>query len=127
MDIPFGLRTLGQVHLLVDDLPRAISCYRDVLGAALLFDVPGMRFFSLGDVRLMLGRREDSSPAGASILYFTVEHIQSATDELSGRGISFTLAPTRIAEMRDHDLWMSFFKVSQDNGLALMSEVPHDP
>lgn len=56
------------------------------LGLAFLFDVPGMGFFSLGDVQLTLGEREDGAPAHAWILFFTVEGIQSATDELRGEG-----------------------------------------
>jgi hypothetical protein len=27
--------------------------------------------------------------------------------------------------MPDHDLWMTFFRDSEDNLLALMSQVPH--
>lgn len=94
---------------------------------AFLFDVQGMGFFSLGDVRLTLGEREDGAPAHAWILYFTVEGIQSDTDELRGRGVSFRVEPTLIVEMSDHDLWMSFFNDSEGNQLALMSEVSHDP
>ena len=127
MDVPFGLRSLDQVHVPVDDLQRAIDFYRDVLGMAFLFDVPGMGFFSLGDVRLMLGEREEGAPAHGSILYYGVENIRSATDELKARGVAFDQEPTLIAEMPDHDLCMSFFRDSEGNQLALMSEVSRDP
>ena len=127
MNASFGLRSLGQIQMPVDDLPRAIGFYRDVLGMAFLFEVPGMGFFSLGDIRLMLGEREEGAAQQGSILYFSVEDIVGAADELKGRGVSFDLDPTRIAEMPDHDLWMSFFKDSEGNQLALMSEVPRDP
>jgi methylmalonyl-CoA/ethylmalonyl-CoA epimerase len=127
MDVQFGLRSLDQVHVPVDDLPRAIDFYRDVLGMVFLFEVPSMAFFSLGDVRLMLGERLDGAPDNASILYYGVEEIQSATEELTNRGVTFELDPTLIAEMPDHDLWMSFFRDSEGNQLALMSEVPRDP
>ena len=127
MDVPFGLRSLGQVHLPVEDLPRAIEFYRDVLGMAFLFDVPGMAFFSLGDIRLMLGERQEGAPSQGSILYYEVDDIRAATEELRGRGVAFELEPTLIAEMPDHDLWMSFFRDSEGNQLALMSEVPRDP
>ncbi len=33
--------------------------------------------------------------------------------------------PHMIARMPNHDLWMTFFRDTEDNLLALMSEVPH--
>jgi methylmalonyl-CoA/ethylmalonyl-CoA epimerase len=38
--------------------------------------------------------------------------------------VVFDAAPSLIAEMPDHELWMAFFKDSEGNSLALMSEVP---
>lgn len=127
MTLPFGLRSVGQIHMPVDDLDRAIVFYRDVLGMSFLFEVPGMAFFSLGDVRLMLGERHEGASGPGSILYYRVENIEAATLELEERDVTFELKPTLIAEMPDHDLWMSFFRDSENNQLALMSEVPRDP
>jgi methylmalonyl-CoA/ethylmalonyl-CoA epimerase len=38
--------------------------------------------------------------------------------------VRFEAEPHKIAEMPTHDLWMTFFRDSEDNLAALMSEVP---
>ena len=40
-------------------------------------------------------------------------------------GVRFEDEPHVIAKMPDHDLWMTFFRDSEQNLLALMSEVLH--
>lgn len=123
-DSSFGLRTLGQVFMPAQELARAIGFYRDTLGIPFLFEVPRMAFFDLDGVRLMLGEREGDEDHPGSILYYKVEDIGMAHTELTGRGVPFDLDPTLIADMEDHDLWMAFFRDSEGNQLALMSEVP---
>jgi methylmalonyl-CoA/ethylmalonyl-CoA epimerase len=39
------------------------------------------------------------------------------------QGVEFEDEPHVIAHMPDHDLWMTFFRDSEQNLLALMSEV----
>ena len=52
-----GLRTIGQIHVSVTDVDRAVAFYRDVLGVPFLFRVQGqpMAFFDCDGVRLYLG------------------------------------------------------------------------
>jgi methylmalonyl-CoA/ethylmalonyl-CoA epimerase len=38
-------------------------------------------------------------------------------------GVTFEDEPHLLAKMPDHDLWMTFFRDSENNMLALMSEV----
>lgn len=127
-DSTFGLRTIGQIFMPVEDLARAIEFYRDVLGMAFLFEVPRMAFFELDGVRLMLGEREGEGEVAekhpGSIIYYKVTDLENAHDELTKRGVPFDMEPTMIAEMEDHDLWMAFFSDPEGNQLALMSEVP---
>jgi len=121
----FGLSRLGQLSQNANDLDRATAFYRDTLGVPFLFQVPGMSFFDLGGVRLMLGLAESPEHAHpGSILYFTVDDIEASHEALAGRGVHFNAAPHRVADMADHELWMAFFKDSEDNQLALMAEVP---
>jgi len=61
----------------------------------------------------------------SSILYFAVPDIAGAHPQMSAAGVHFEDQPHRIAKMPDHDLWMTFFRDSERNVLALMSEVPH--
>ena len=58
-----------------------------------------------------------------SVLYFNVPDIQSAYRVMQEHGAQFEGQPHLIARMPDHDLWMAFFRDSEQNLLALMSEV----
>ena len=58
-----------------------------------------------------------------SVVYFKVPDIQAAHAELRNQGVSFEGEPHLIARMPDHELWMAFFRDSEGNTLALMSEV----
>jgi methylmalonyl-CoA/ethylmalonyl-CoA epimerase len=60
----------------------------------------------------------------SSILYFAVSDIQSAHRRLVDAGVTIVEEPRIIAPMPDHDLWMSFFRDTEGNAMALMSEVP---
>ncbi len=104
----FGLSQIGQISMNVHDLERAIEFYRDRLGIKHLFTVPKMAFFDCAGTRLMLAIPEEAEfDHPGSILYFKVDDI-----------------PHLIAKMSDHDLWMAFFRDSENNLLGLMSEVP---
>ena len=120
-----ALSTIGQISMNARDLPRAVQFYRDRLGIRFLFEAPPrLAFFDCAGVRLMLSSPE--TPAfdhPGSVLYFRVDDIHRAVSELSARGVAFEDAPHLIARMPDHDLWMTFFKDSEGNVLALMSEV----
>lgn len=125
--IPSILSHIGQIAVNAKDLDRATSFYRDVLGLTHLFTVPAkMAFFDCAGVRLMLAipeKPEFDHPS--SVIYYRVEDIQAAHEELAGRGARFEAAPQLVARMPDHELWMAFFRDSEDNVLALMSEVRH--
>jgi methylmalonyl-CoA/ethylmalonyl-CoA epimerase len=89
----------------------------------LLFQYPGMGFFDCEGVRLMLSKAERPGEAYSSILYFRVPDIQTAFREMGARGVKFEDEPHLVARMPDHELWMTFFRDSENNLLALMSEV----
>jgi methylmalonyl-CoA/ethylmalonyl-CoA epimerase len=124
---PFeGLSSIGQINIPVHNLEGAIEFYRDTLGLKYLFQVPNMAFFDCGGIRLLLGIPEDdASGCPSSIIYFKVNDIHISTEALRERGVEIEVEPELIAKMPDHDLWMSFFKDSQGNTHALMSEVPN--
>jgi len=77
MSEPFGLSRIGQIAVVVHDLPRAVAFYRDTLGMRLLFEAPPMMAFfdcascsaeidpSLGGSRSG-GRSDDSKPSVTS-------------------------------------------------------------
>lgn len=120
-----GITRLGQVAINIKDVERAAVFYEDKLGLKLLFKVPpGLAFFDCGGVRLMLDRAEKPEfDHPSSVLYFAVPDIQAAYAKLKESGVCFEDEPHLIAKMPTHDLWMTFFRDSEGNLLALMSEV----
>ncbi len=121
-----GITRLGQIAINVHDLDRATAFYRGVLGLSLLFTTDGMAFFDCDGTRLMLARPEKPEfDHPSSLLYFVVPDIASAFRQLLDAGVTFEAEPRMIARMPGHDLWMGFFRDSEGNMMALMSEVPH--
>ena len=120
-----GITRIGQIQIRAGDVERAANFYENVLGLKLLFKAPpGLAFFDCGGVRLMLERPTKAAfDHGGSILYFAVPDIQAARARLKEKSVRFEDEPHMIARMPDHDLWMTFFRDSEDNLLALMSEV----
>jgi catechol 2,3-dioxygenase-like lactoylglutathione lyase family enzyme len=119
-----GITRLGQVAINTQNIDRAAAFYRDRLGLLLLFRTDKLAFFDCGGVRLMLTVAEKPEfDHPSSILYFAVPDIVSAHKQLRNQGVQFEDEPHVIAKMPDHDLWMTFFRDSEQNLLALMSEV----
>jgi len=123
----FGLSGIGQISIAVKDVERAVAFYRDVLGMKFLFQFPGMAFFDAGGVRLYLTLPEKPEFAGTSILYYRVSDIREAAKTLEARGVTFAEAPHLVHQDARHELWLGFFKDSEGNPTALMSEVMKTP
>jgi methylmalonyl-CoA/ethylmalonyl-CoA epimerase len=120
-----GITRLGQIAINIHDPQRATAFYRDVLGLPLLFSAGPLTFFDCGGVRLMLSPAEKPEfDHPSSILYFAVPDIAAAHRRMRELGVRFEDEPHLIAKMPTHDLWMAFFRDSEENFLALMSEVP---
>jgi predicted enzyme related to lactoylglutathione lyase len=117
--------SVGQIALTIKDLPRAVAFYRDTLGLPFLFEAANMAFFNCGGVRLMLSPSENPTATYSSIVYYKTADIQAMSEALLGRGVVFESPARMIAKMPDHDLWMAFFRDTEGNLLALMSEVPN--
>jgi methylmalonyl-CoA/ethylmalonyl-CoA epimerase len=120
-----GITRIGQIQIGTQDVERAAEFYENVLGLKLLFKAPpGLAFFDCGGVRLMLDHPEKPEfRHPSSILYFAVSDIQAAHSTMKEKGARFEDEPHMIARMPDHDLWMTFFRDTEENVLALMSEV----
>jgi methylmalonyl-CoA/ethylmalonyl-CoA epimerase len=121
-----GISRLGQIAINVHDLDRATAFYRDILGLPFLFNAGKLAFFDCGGVRLMLDTPEKPEfDHPSSILYFAVPDIAAAHRQMRRGGVRFEDEPHIIARMPTYDLWMTFFRDTEQNLLALMSEVPH--
>lgn len=123
----FGLSSIGQIAVNAHDLDRAVEFYRDKLGMQHLFTVPPkMAFFDCAGIRLMLALPETKEfDHPSSILYFNVDDIQQAFATLTERGVPFEEEPILVANMGTYDLWMASFRDSENNLMALMSNVKH--
>lgn len=119
------LTRIGQIAVNAHDLDRAVAFYRDTLGMKLLFEAPPkMAFFDCGGIRLMIGVPEAAEfDHPSSILYYKADDIQGTHRTLRERGVEFRNEPHLVARMPDHELWMAFFRDSEGNLMALMSEV----
>ena len=115
---------IGQIAIRVKDGARAVRFYRDTLGMRFLFEVPNLAFFDCGGIRLMLSPAESPEfDHPGSVIYYKVPDINAQYTVLKKRGVEFIDEPHLIAKMPDHDLWMVFFRDSEGNTLAMMSEV----
>ena len=118
-----ALDSLGQIALTVSDIERATGFYRDTLGMPFLFAYPGLAFFKLGDVRLMLSLPESHDPRSmASPLYFRVHDIARVHAALVERGVPFRDEPHIVHRDASMELWMAFFFDPDENMLVLMEE-----
>ena len=113
---------LGQVARTAQNIAEAHTWYRDVLGLPELYTYPGLAFFDLGGVRLMLTEEGDGSQE--SILYLRVPDVHAAKEAMEARGVRFTHAPHMIHRHEDGtEEWMAFFEDNEGRPLALMTQV----
>ena len=105
----------------VDDVERAMAFYRDVLGVPFLFDYPGLAFFDLGGVRLMLSTPEGEERL-SPVLYFRVPDIEQSYGSLRDKGVEFVGEPHVVHRTDDYELSIAFFNDGEGNALALMHE-----
>jgi predicted enzyme related to lactoylglutathione lyase len=121
-----ALSRIGQIAINAQDVDRASAFYRDVLGLRHLFRAGQLSFFDCGGVRLMLDKAEKPEfDHPSSVIYFQVADMQAAYQRLKSGGAKFEDEPHLVARMPQHDLWMTFFRDTEGNLLALMSEVAH--
>jgi catechol 2,3-dioxygenase-like lactoylglutathione lyase family enzyme len=115
---------IGQIHISVADIDRAIAFYRDVLGLALLFRVEGqpMAFFDCGGVRLYLGVPSDPKYRANSFLYYRVGDIDAAHKRLASAGVKFLSPPHMIHKTDKSELWMCGFQDPDGNYAQIMCE-----
>ncbi len=123
------IEKLHQVAVLSRDLNETRTFYEESLGARLLAyfkGPPGLLFFDFFGTRILFERA-----APSATIYFWVDDINAAHEELKAKGIEFTHEPRAI--FRDdqgifgesgHEEWMAFFKDPSGNTLALATQRP---
>jgi catechol 2,3-dioxygenase-like lactoylglutathione lyase family enzyme len=118
------LGALGQVSLHVRDLARAERFYGETLGLPHVFTFGDLAFFDMDGTRLYLHRKDDGDWQPGSILYFVVDDIDPAYQELGRRGVERTDEPHVIFVHPDSGIeeWMAFFEDGEGNTLALLEQ-----
>jgi extradiol dioxygenase family protein len=107
----------------VDDLDKAERFYGETLGLPHVFTFGDLAFFDMDGTRLYLHRKDKGAWQPGSILYFRVDDIQAAWDELNRRGVERTDEPHVIFVHEDGlEEWMAFFADGEGNTLALLEQ-----
>lgn len=119
---------LVQIAQRAVDLERASLFYSRLLGAEplALFDPPGLLFFDLEGVRLLLERG-----AGPAVIYLSVPDVREKVEELRAAGVKIVAEPQVIYSHADSrlgpagtDEWMGFIEDSEGNTVGLVSHLP---
>lgn len=119
---------IAQVAQRVVDLDRASAFYERLLGVepAARFVPPGLVFFNLDGVRLLL---DDKAPS--ALIYFQVEDVEATIERLRGEGVAIVSEPHVIFQHTDdrigpagNDEVMAFFTDSEGNTVGLVSHRP---
>ena len=118
---------LIQVAQQATDLQRASAFYAQLLGVrpTAVYDPPGLVFFDLDGVRLLLERG-----APSSLIYLEVDDVHSTIRSLQDRAVEIVAAPQVIYHHSDDKLgpsgtdeWMAFIKDTEGNTLGLVSRL----
>lgn len=125
MNSTIEIENVGQIAIAVTDIKKSTAFYGDILGLKLLFEAPpGLAFFECGNTRLMLttlqGEEKDHK---TSVIYYRVEDIQKAAEQLKRKGVSFVRDPQMAAKMEDHELWIGFIRDPDETLVGIMAEV----
>jgi methylmalonyl-CoA/ethylmalonyl-CoA epimerase len=119
---------LIQVAQYAGDLERAAGFYSELLAVrpTAVFDPPGLVFFDLDGLRLLLERG-----APRALLYLEVPDVRRSVVELKGRGVDVVADPHIIFSHSDGllgpagtDEWMAFIRDSEGNTVGLVSRLP---
>ena len=117
-----NLGSIGQIAIHVSDIERSVEFYGGKLGMTKIFAAPNLAFFDNAGTRLMLSSGEGEPSGERSVIYYTVDDIQSAHKQLASAGVEFNRDPHLIHSADNYELWMAFFKDPDGNQLAIMDE-----
>ncbi|HYH35478.1 MAG TPA: VOC family protein [Nocardioides sp.] len=117
-----------QVAQRAEDLTRAAAFYTDLLGTppTATYDPPGLVFFDLGGLRLLL-----DAGAPSALHYLAVDDLEATVERLRGRDATVESEPHVIFGHDDDTLgpagtdeWMAFVRDSEGNLVGLVEQRP---
>jgi methylmalonyl-CoA/ethylmalonyl-CoA epimerase len=119
---------MTQVAQRAEDLDRATRFYTGLLGTgpAATYDPPGLVFFDLEGLRLLLDQG-----APSALHYFGVDDIDATVSRLRSQGVTVETEPHVIFTHDDDTLgpagtdeWMAFVRDSEGNLVGLVEQRP---
>jgi len=116
------IQGVAQIALSVRDIAGATAFYRDALGLKHLFDAPGMSFFDVGGVRLMLSAQGGEPGGKGTIVYLKVVDLAAAHMALSARSVHFEQPPHVVGRTPASEVSLAFCNDPDGNLIGLMSE-----
>ncbi|WP_442597101.1 VOC family protein [Neobacillus sp. D3-1R] len=118
------IQKVGQIGVPVKNIETAVTFYQEKLELPLLFNTDRLAFFGCNGLRLMLSLPEkEEFSTSSSVIYFQVENLKEKYENLVEKGVTFIDEPHIVGKMGSTEIWMAFFKDTEDNTHALMSEV----
>ena len=117
---------LVQVAQRATDFAATTAFYADLLGVepVATFDPPGLAFFDLDGVRLLLERG-----ATSSLLYLEVDDVEQRVEHLRSLGVAVETEPHLVYAHDDDSLgpagaqeWMAFVRDSEGNLVGLVEQ-----
>jgi catechol 2,3-dioxygenase-like lactoylglutathione lyase family enzyme len=119
-----NIQKVGQIGVPVKNIERAVGFYKEKLELPLLFNTDTMAFFDCNGLRLLLSLPEKEQFAhSSSVVYFQVLDIKHSYKEFLEKGVEFVDEPHMVAKIGQSETWMTFFRDTEDNIHALISEI----
>lgn len=118
------IQKIGQIGITVKNLDMAIQFYKEKLGLTLLFETDNMAFFDCNGLRILITLPENEVfDHPSSTIYFQVKDIKLAYEKLMKNDVVLVSEPHLVAKIENIETWMAFFRDSEGNMHALMSEI----
>ncbi|MFI6763254.1 VOC family protein [Micromonospora sp. NPDC050417] len=116
----------GPIHgvgitLLVTDLDRSVTFYRDMLGFFEIDGGDGNAVLASGSTRIVLRAIPDVAPINRRLVHLNLEvgDVEAVYEELRGKGVRFTYAPRAVNRGAKLELWAAAFRDPDGHGIAL--------
>ncbi len=121
------VREVG-VTLIVSDIHRSLTFYRDVLGFFEIESGPDMVLLEARTGRVVLRQRVDAQAQPPRLMHLTLEvnDIESAHRTLGRRGVEFVDEPRPVLKGELLELWAVSFHDPDGHGVALTCWRPRD-
>ena len=122
-DSPPGLSGVHNVSvtLIVADLRRSLTFYRDLLGLTEIDSGVGSAVLASGNARILLRQVTDTRPVDRRVVHLNLEvdDVHEAYDRLRREGVEFMHPPRVVNQGEQLELWAATFRDPDGHAIAL--------